>query len=85
MKTAEKSGGEKPPATVEVLRGAIRAAAADGVSARELARRSGVTLGSILRFTSADRDITFTTAGKLAEALGLELVPKAKGRKKGKG
>lgn len=82
MPKAENAGAKREPALVTVLRRAIHAEYEKGTSARELARRSGVHLAVILRFAKGERDITATTAGQLAEVLGLELV-KAK-RKKAK-
>lgn len=85
MPKTENPGPKREPALVAVLREAIRVAAADGVSARELARRSGVHLGGILRFTKGERDLTATSAGRLTEALGLVLVPKACKKAVGRG
>jgi ribosome-binding protein aMBF1 (putative translation factor) len=83
MPKTENAGPKREPALVAVLRSAIQAEYDRGTSARELARRSGVNLAAILRFGKGERDITTTTAGQLAESLGLVLVP-AEGRKPSK-
>jgi hypothetical protein len=83
MKAAEDAGDEQEPAMLGVLRDAIGAAVAGGTSLREIARRSGVHWGGVLRFSKGQRDLSFTSAGRLAAALGLELTAK-KGRKRKK-
>lgn len=68
------------------LEGQLRAAIAkSGLSVYRLAKDSGVSQPVLCRFVNGQRDITLTTASKLAEALGLELKPvkgKAKSKKK---
>lgn len=44
-----------------------------GLSQSELAKLSGVSLGHITRIESQHRDVTLTTAHKLAKGLGMEL------------
>lgn len=57
--------------TIEIsLKKAIQTS---GISPYKLARLSGVADAVISRFLNGKRDITLTTAAKLAEALGLEL------------
>ena len=46
-----------------------------GLSRFELARRAGVSYAIVHRFIGGNRDITISTASKLADALGLELRP----------
>lgn len=46
-------------------------------SLNELAWRAGVSQPSLSRFLSGKRDITLATASKVAEQLGLELLPAA--------
>jgi transcriptional regulator with XRE-family HTH domain len=43
-----------------------------------LAKMSGVDISGIDRFMSGERDLTFVSAGKLADALGLMLVSTGK-------
>jgi DNA-binding phage protein len=82
MQAAEKQGDQgEEPEMIGVLRAAIAAAVAGGQSLREVARKSGVHWGGVLRFAKGERDITFTSAARLADALGLVLA-KRKGRKK---
>jgi transcriptional regulator with XRE-family HTH domain len=47
-----------------------------------VAKGSGVTHPSLLRFMSGERDIRLETADKLAAYLGLELQPKSQSKKK---
>ncbi len=50
----------------------LRAAFAEsGLSRFELARRAGISYAIAHRFIGGDRDITLTTASKLARVLGL--------------
>ncbi len=58
------------PALAEQLRQEIRRV---GLSLNELERRTGVSHAVLSRFLSGKRTLTLPVAGKLAEALGLEL------------
>jgi transcriptional regulator with XRE-family HTH domain len=55
---------------VEQLRAAIKSS---GLTLTQLSVRAGVSLPPLTRFMKGERGITFTTAEKLCEALGLEL------------
>lgn len=57
-----------------------RSIVASGLSSAELARRSGVDLAQVLRFVSGERDIRLETAGRICEALGLNLATAARAR-----
>ena len=46
-----------------------------GITRFAWAKRAGVSYAIAHRFAAADRDITLTTASKLADVLGLELKP----------
>ena len=62
----------------DVLRGYIRA---DGRSLYQLWKDSGVAQAVLGRFMRGERDLNLRTAGRICEALGLELRPKKrKGR-----
>jgi DNA-binding phage protein len=52
----------------EQLREAI---AASGMSSYALARESGVDSGIIVRFLAGERDVTLSTASKIAAAVGV--------------
>lgn len=67
-------------ALTDDLRKAIRA---DGRSWNQLAADSGISTPVVSRFVRGLRDVTTATAGRLCDALGLELRPKAR-RKAGK-
>lgn len=62
----------KAPDLCDQLREAIRA---DGRTAYVLEHASGVRRPQITRFLLGERDITLTTAARLATALGLRLAP----------
>src|SRR5258707_1277503 len=66
---------------LEAMRGineVLRAAIIDsGESYYSLWKKSGVSQENISRFANGERDIRLETAAKLAEALGLELVPRS--------
>lgn len=62
------------------LKEAIRAS---GRSMRDISRQSGVHASQLSYFLSGQRDLTLETAGKIFDALGLEVVKK-KPRKKTK-
>ena len=49
-----------------------------GLTHYRLAKMSGVDISGIDRFMSGERDLTFVSAGKLADALGLMLVSTGK-------
>lgn len=49
-----------------------------GLTHYRLAKMSGVDISGIDRFISGERDLTFVSAGKLADALGLMLVSTGK-------
>lgn len=55
----------------ETLREAIRRS---GLTHYTLAQRAGVTPAQLDRFVAGERDLTLTTAAKVAGALGLVLV-----------
>lgn len=59
---------------VSQLREAI---VASGLTHYRLGKDSGVSVQTIGRFVSGERDLRFESAGKLAAALGLELKPKS--------
>jgi plasmid maintenance system antidote protein VapI len=61
----------------DVLRQAIRAS---GKSYHEISRQTGVATSVISRFLADKRDLTLTTANKLAVYLGLELRRRGNGR-----
>lgn len=46
-----------------------------------LGKKAGVSPAAIWRFRKGERDITLETAGRLAEALGAELVVRKRTRK----
>ncbi len=56
--------------------------AASGLSRFELARRAGISYAIAHRFMAVKRDITLTTASKLADVLELELRPMRRSRGK---
>jgi plasmid maintenance system antidote protein VapI len=49
-----------------------------GLSINRLAKDSGVSQPVLSRFVNRQRGITLTTASRLVEMLGLELVPRKK-------
>jgi len=56
------------------LASGLRAAfKASGMNRLALSKRSGVSYSIVHRFIAGERDITITTASKLATVLGLEL------------
>ena len=67
----------------------IRAIHASGLTQVELQAITGVHQGQLSRFLAKDpekrRTLSLATAGRLCKALGLELVPRRKGRKPKKG
>lgn len=64
------------------LENQIRAAIKNsGLSINRLAKDSGVSQPVLCRFMNKTRGITLTTASKLAESLGLELISKKRKRK----
>ncbi len=63
------------------IREAIRAS---GRSLRDLENATGISRGQLSRFLRGQRDLTLETAGKLFDALGLEVVskkPRTRGEK----
>ena len=54
-----------------------------GWSIRQLSKRAGIAYASCHGFVNADRDATCATASKLCRALGLELRPVRRGKRKG--
>ena len=54
-----------------------------GMSRFAVARQAGVSYAIVHRFFGGDRDITLTTASRLAGVLGLELRPIGDSRRKG--
>ncbi len=54
----------------DTLRDAIQSS---GMTAYALANQAGLSQSVLSRFTSGERDISLSTAGKLAAVLGLEL------------
>jgi plasmid maintenance system antidote protein VapI len=62
------------------LRKAIMTA---GISRFEIARRAKAKESQLSYFVNRKRTLTLTSAAKVAEVLGLELVPRAKKRKAG--
>lgn len=54
-----------------------------GLSLGEIARRTGVSTAQLSRFMRRERGLRIPTAQKLAGVLGLELVEKKRGRKRG--
>lgn len=57
----------------ETLRDAIRRS---GLTHYAIAKDAGVTPAQLDRFVAGERDLTLTSAAKVAEALGLVLVPR---------
>jgi len=53
-----------------------------GVTVYALATLAGVTPQQVGRFVRGERDLTLATAAKLAQALGLELLPAGQEAKK---
>ena len=53
-----------------------------GVTVAALATLADVTPQQVGRFVRGERDLTLATAAKLAQALGLELVPTSKAQEK---
>ena len=51
-----------------------------GLSVYRLAKQAGVPQPVLWRFVKGQRDLTLSTASKVARVLGLELRPKRKGR-----
>ena len=58
---------------MEALRDAI---VESGYNQNQLSKLSGVNRAQINRFVKGERTLTLESAGKIAEALGLELKPK---------
>lgn len=58
----------------DTLRDAIQSS---GMTCYALANKAGLSQSVLSRFTSGERDISLGTAGKLADALGLELVTRS--------
>lgn len=56
-----------------------------GLSAAEVARLADVDPRSVARFLYDDRDLALSTAGKIAEALGLRLAESPGSRRKAPG
>ncbi len=77
MNTAtSKPRAQKRPAEPETISDALRRALIDsGLSAYELARRSGVNVAAVLRFKSGERSLKLESVDRLTEVLGLELRP----------
>ena len=65
------------PTMADVLRQAIRDC---GKSLHEISRQTGVATSVVSRFLSEQRDLTLTTANKLAVYLGLVLRRRGNGR-----
>lgn len=63
----------------EQLRTAIRES---GLSGNQLAHQAGVPQAVVSRFLRAERTITLDTASKLTAALGLELKPTGRVKKR---
>jgi transcriptional regulator with XRE-family HTH domain len=61
----------KPQSLPDQLRAAV---AARGFTAYELGKLSGVDKAAISRFLKGERDLTLTSAGRIAAAMGLRLV-----------
>ena len=66
---------KKPRPIDTTLRAAIERS---GLTVYALSTLAGVTSQQVSRFVKGERDLTLSTASKLAEALGLELVSVAK-------
>jgi len=60
----------------------LTAARGCGWSIAELARRAGLPYSAVHGFVRSDRLITLRSAARLAEALGLELRPVRRARRK---
>lgn len=76
-----KPRGQKKPDRPPTVSDGLRKAMIDsGLSAYELAKRSGVNVAAVLRFKSGERSLKLESVDRLAEVLGLELQPKRKGR-----
>ena len=69
---------KKPKPIEDTLRAAIERS---GITVYALSALAGVTPQQVGRFVKGERDITLGTASKLAQALGLELTPAARGPK----
>ncbi len=67
-------------ALAELIRRRFRAT---GWSILQLAKRSDVRYSAAHGFVTGDRDIVLSTAAKLCKALGLELRPGRRGKRKG--
>jgi hypothetical protein len=63
----------------DMLSAAIaRAIEESGLNQYQLGKKSGISPSTIRRFMSRERDLRLPTAGKLAEALDLVLIPRPK-------
>jgi DNA-binding phage protein len=70
----ENMAKAKPPAGLcESLRQAIRDS---GLTQYRVAKLAGLEPGTIYRFLTAERDLRFESAGKVADALGYKLIKK---------
>ena len=79
--------GTRSEETAMTLSDELRQAIVDsGLTLYRVAKDSGVSYGVMYRFAADERDITLTTAGKIADALGLHLakLPKRATSKGGK-
>lgn len=72
MKTTKKTPLEKTLLT---------AISKGGISIYELSKQSSIDTACIYNFVNGKRSLTLPTAGKLADALGLELVQKTEPKK----
>jgi hypothetical protein len=59
-----------------------RAIAQDDRSFNRLGRDAGIDPGQISRFVRGKRDLTLSAAGRVCRALGLELKPTKKGKRR---
>jgi hypothetical protein len=64
------------PRVVEDLREAIRRS---GQSLNQISKLSGIDSGRLSRFMRGQRDLTFTAAGRVCDALCLRLAPEEGG------
>lgn len=65
----------------EIFRAAIRES---GKSLRKLADETGIQASQLSYFMRGERGLSIDTAERLASVLGLELVPKSRGGRRGK-
>lgn len=76
-----RMNAQERPARGRTISEAIRDAALSlRLSPHALARLSGVDARVVARFLAGERDIRLETADRLADAMGLRLVPGARGR-----